>query len=45
VIGDVVERFMGTSPFHAAFLEERKAAVRDQVRLMVLTKKKKQAGA
>jgi TetR/AcrR family transcriptional regulator len=40
VIGEVVERFMGTSPFHASFLEERKAAVREQVRLMVLTKKK-----
>ena len=41
VIGDVVERFMGTSPFHAAFLEERKAAVREQVRLLVLAKKKR----
>jgi hypothetical protein len=39
VIGDVVERFMGTSPFHSSFLEERKAAVRMQVRNMVLSKK------
>jgi AcrR family transcriptional regulator len=37
-IGDVIERFTGTSPFHAAFLEERKAAVREQMRLMVLAK-------
>ncbi len=40
VISDVVERFIGTSPFHAAFLEDRKAAVREQVRLMVLAKRK-----
>ena len=37
-IGDIVERFAGSSPFDAAFLEERKIAVRDQVRLLVLAK-------
>ena len=36
VIGDIVEKFTGTSPFHAAFVEERKAAVRMQVRDLVL---------
>ncbi len=41
VIGDVVERFMGTSPFHAAFVEDRKAAVRSQVRALVLATKKR----
>jgi AcrR family transcriptional regulator len=35
-IGDVIERFTGTSPFHASFLEERRNAVREQIRLMVL---------
>ena len=35
-IGDLIERFTGTSPFHAAFLEERKAAVRAQVRLLIV---------
>jgi AcrR family transcriptional regulator len=40
MIADVIERFTGTSPFHAAFLAERKAAVRDQVRLMILAKKR-----
>jgi hypothetical protein len=38
VIFDVVERFMGTSPFHASFLDERRAAVREQVRLIVLAR-------
>jgi AcrR family transcriptional regulator len=41
VIGDIVERFAGTSPFHASFVEDRKAAVRMQVRDLVLAKKKK----
>ena len=36
VIGDIVEKFTGTSPFHASFVEERKAAVRMQVRDLVL---------
>lgn len=40
-VGDIVERFMGTSPFHASFVEERKAAVRMQVRDLVLAKKTK----
>lgn len=35
-IGDLIERFTGTSPFHAAFLEDRKAAVRAQIRLLIL---------
>lgn len=38
MIGDVIQRFAGTSPFDEAFLAERKAAVRDQIRLMVLAK-------
>jgi AcrR family transcriptional regulator len=41
VIGDIVEKFTGTSPFHAAFVEERKAAVRMQVRDLVLVSKTK----
>jgi AcrR family transcriptional regulator len=41
VIGDIVERFAGTSPFHAAFVEERKTAVRMQVRDLVLVKANK----
>jgi AcrR family transcriptional regulator len=41
VIGDTVERFTGTSPFHPAFLEDRKAAVRMQVRDLVLARKPK----
>lgn len=41
VIGDIVEKFTGTSPFHAAFLEERKLAVRMQVRDLVLVAKSK----
>jgi AcrR family transcriptional regulator len=40
-IGDIVERFTGTSPFHASFVEDRKAALRMQVRDLVLAKKKK----
>jgi AcrR family transcriptional regulator len=41
VIGDIVEKFTGTSPFHAAFVEERKAAVRMQVRDLVLVSRAK----
>jgi AcrR family transcriptional regulator len=40
-IGDIVERFTGTSPFHASFVEARKAALKMQVRDLVLAKKKK----
>jgi len=40
-IGEIIERFTGNAPFQAAFVEERKVAVREQVRLMILTKKKK----
>ena len=35
-IGSVVTRFTGASPFEAAFIVERKAAVRQQLRLLVL---------
>lgn len=35
-VGSVVTRFTGTSPFEEAFLEQRKAAVREQLRLLVL---------
>jgi TetR/AcrR family transcriptional regulator len=31
-IGDIVERFTGTSPFHASFVRPRQKAVRSQVR-------------
>lgn len=41
VIGETVERFTGTSPFHAAFIEERKTAVRMQSRDLILAKKPK----
>jgi AcrR family transcriptional regulator len=40
-IGEVIERFTGTSPFQPAFLAERKTSVREQMRLMILTRKKK----
>jgi AcrR family transcriptional regulator len=40
-IGDLVERFTGTSPFHVGFVEDRKAAVRMQVRDLILLEKKK----
>ena len=39
-IGEVVEGFTGTSPFHATFVSERKAAVRIQSRELALAKKK-----
>jgi AcrR family transcriptional regulator len=41
VIGDIVEGFTGTSPFQGSFVEERKAAVRMQVRDLILVKKPK----
>lgn len=37
-ISDLIERFIGTSPFHASFIEERKIAVREQVRLLILAR-------
>ena len=37
-IGDLIEKFTGTSPFQAAFVEQRKAAVREQIRLMILAR-------
>lgn len=37
-ISDLIERFIGTSPFHASFIEERKVAVREQVRLLILAR-------
>ncbi len=37
-IGDIVERFTGNSPFSPSFVEERKRAVRDQIRRLVLVK-------
>jgi TetR/AcrR family transcriptional regulator len=40
-ISDIVERFTGTSPFLASFVEDRKTAVRMQVRDLVLAKKPK----
>lgn len=40
-IAEVVEGFTGTSPFKAAFVAERKAAVRQHVRDLAVVKKKK----
>lgn len=40
-IGDIVERFTGTSPFHASFVEDRQAAVRMQVHDLTTARKKK----
>jgi AcrR family transcriptional regulator len=37
-IGELIEKFTGTSPFQAAFLEDRKASVREQIRLMILAR-------
>ena len=42
-IGDLIEKFTGTSPFQTSFVEERKAAVRAQVRLMILARVKARA--
>jgi AcrR family transcriptional regulator len=42
-IGDLIEKFTGTSPFQAAFLEDRKMAVREQIRLMILARAKARA--
>lgn len=42
-IGDLIEKFTGTSPFQAAFVEQRKAAVREQLRLMILAREKARA--
>lgn len=39
-IGEIVERFTGASPFSQPFMEARKKAVREQVRLMALNRKK-----
>jgi len=38
-IGQVVEGFTGTSPFHPGFVAERKTAVRMQIRDLALAKK------
>ena len=38
-IGGVVERFMGSAPFEAAFIVERREAVREQVRHLLLAKR------
>lgn len=40
-ISEIVERFTGSSPFHASFVEQRKLAVRAQVRDMMLVKRPK----
>jgi AcrR family transcriptional regulator len=40
-IGEVVEGFTGTSPFHPSFVRDRRAAVRMQIRDMALAKKPK----
>jgi TetR/AcrR family transcriptional regulator len=40
-IGEVVERFIGTSPFHATFVDQRKLAVREQVRHVLLAPSRK----
>ena len=42
-IGDLIEKFTGTSPFQAAFVEDRKTAVREQIRLMILARGKARA--
>jgi AcrR family transcriptional regulator len=37
-IGEIVERFTGTSPFHASFVADRKLAVRRQVQDLLLAR-------
>jgi AcrR family transcriptional regulator len=37
-IGEIVERFTGTSPFHASFVAERRLAVRRQVQDLLLAR-------
>jgi AcrR family transcriptional regulator len=37
-IGDLIEKFTGTSPFQISFVEDRKAAVRQHVRSMILAR-------
>lgn len=44
-IGDLIEKFTGTSPFQAAFVEQRKNAVREQIRIMILARPKERARA
>jgi len=39
VVGGVVEKFMGASPFDPTFIESRKEQVREQMRNVVLSKK------
>jgi AcrR family transcriptional regulator len=41
VLGEIVERFTGTSPFQPSFVEERRAAVRMQARDLILLRKPK----
>jgi AcrR family transcriptional regulator len=40
-IGEIVERFTGTSPFHASFVADRKLAVRRQVQDLLLARPSK----
>jgi TetR/AcrR family transcriptional regulator len=40
-IGGIVERYIGVDPFDPAFVAKRKEAVREQVRALVLAKRKK----
>jgi AcrR family transcriptional regulator len=42
-IGDLIEKFTGDSPFQSAFIEDRKTAVREQIRLMILAREKARA--